>query len=101
MKRDHKPKYDGLFPVFTFFEWHQCCKCGKDFRLERGWVFQAGPRAGSWPISWWYLCRECAPTEEDAHRVQEIGVGKPGSIPPLRRPRQDAEWDTPAPRGDE
>ena len=100
MKRDHKPKYDGLFPVFTLFEWHQCCKCGQDFRRERGWRFWTGPfYSGCGVLK--YLCRECAPTEDDAHRVQETGVGKPGSIPPLRRPRQDAEWDTPAPRGDE
>ena len=73
MKRDHKPKYDGLFPVFTFFEWKQCCKCGQDFRRERGWQFWTGPYyAGRGVLK--HLCRECAPTEDDAQREREASA---------------------------
>ena len=81
MKRDHKPKYEGLVPVFTFFEWHQCCKCGQDFRRELGWQFWTGPYyAGRGVLK--CLCRECAPTEEVAYEIMKLHIE-----PPTERPK--------------
>jgi len=81
MKRDHKPKYEGLFPVFTLFGWKQCCKCGMDFRRERGWQFWTGPfYAGRGGLK--YLCRECAPSEEVAYEIANLHIE-----PPTERPK--------------
>jgi len=107
MKRDHKPKYDGLFPVFTLFEWKQCCKCGQDFRRERGWQFWTGPfYAGRGGLK--YLCRECAPTEEAACEITKLFRGIPpevfdytGAIDKIPKPTIQAYAELMCQRGDE
>ena len=69
MKRDSKLRYNGYIGrCCPLFKWRQCCKCGYEFRREIGWQFINGPffnGAGKW----YYICKDCAPTEKDAIKI--------------------------------
>lgn len=65
MKRETKKRYQDLNSFFPLLFWYTCTKCKKEFRREKGWRGLTGPWL-SGVGQWRYLCRECAPTREDA-----------------------------------
>lgn len=60
MKRPAKIiKVSVILPLFT---WRRCMVCGFEFRREWGWLLRCPRRV-------YYLCLDCAPTEDEAREV--------------------------------
>ena len=89
MKRNFIKKYKhGIFTTLNLFFWNQCCVCKHEFRRETIWRFLAGPFHGG-AGHWYYLCKSCAPTEQDAHDlvINNCYIPKRPIAPPPPPPR--------------
>lgn len=63
MKREYKEtqKVYRKYPLF----WRLCDNCEKEFRFESGWISVTPPYQNNVGTRR-YLCKECAPTKENA-----------------------------------
>ena len=69
MKRAAKPICGyNVFSSRTILAWRKCRMCNKEFRRERGWRL-IGPPIFNGVATVFYLCGDCAPTNEDAERI--------------------------------
>ena len=55
--------YDAVGAVWPIFFWKICCKCGMEFRREKGWT-----ACGYNDMQHW-VCNSCAPTKKEAAHV--------------------------------
>jgi len=92
MKQKYQQQYHlGIYSTFTIFNWQQCNCCKLGFRREFGWRFLGGPFVGQCG-RWYYLCKQCFPTKNEAHayaiRGQYLSIGeRPKSPPPPPKPQ--------------
>lgn len=79
MKLPHHRKYiHGIFHAFPLFTPRQCAKCKHDFVRESMWRFVSGPFYGMRGEDY-YICKECAPSKNVAHKVACELTTKPPS----------------------
>jgi hypothetical protein len=102
MKREahfeQKYKY-GVYRTWPLFKWRYCEICGKEFRREWGWNYLGGPFFNNIGQDY-YLCKQCCPTWEEAHRAACEGVHR-GKRPPPPPPESGSGVQPPAKRGEE
>ena len=84
MKRKHIRKHPNLYRIYSFFRWKRCCKCGQEFRRERGWRCLDVPIRGHCYTEY-YLCKTCAPDYETANKYF---LNREWSLPPKPEPPQ-------------
>jgi len=79
----------ALYKCYTIFNWHQCCRCKKDFRREHGYRALTGPYYGG-AGTWRYVCGTCGPNIETADIVFTSSPWIPARplMPPPQRPKK-------------
>ena len=87
--RRSKPRDDEPSKAWRVPWWRTCKACGEEFRFEHAWAgrwhlgFEA-PRVPFYHWDYGHVCRECAPTKEDARK--HFGVIRPKGPPALTSP---------------
>lgn len=70
LKREKQIRYErGIYGnILPVLSWTECCICHEEFIFTKMWRALTGPFYSGHGINR-YLCKKCAPTKNDAHKI--------------------------------